>query len=111
MNSTEACAVSGNDDPRGKSRQGIAGLNKERFKSWPIEIEATKNSVDLVHPGVSDPLVLDDQAVVVHVQEKGLVVTTGCGHAGIVNIVRYAQKLTLRHGRNARWPYCKYAYV
>ena len=25
---------------------------------------------------------------------KGLVVLTGCGHAGIVNIVRYAQKLT-----------------
>src|SRR6516164_6590144 len=51
MNSTEACAVSGNDDPRGKSGQGIAGLNKERFKGWPIEMEATKNSVDLVHPG------------------------------------------------------------
>jgi len=31
---------------------------------------------------------------VVHVQDKGLVVMTGCGHAGIVNIVRYAQKLT-----------------
>jgi 7,8-dihydropterin-6-yl-methyl-4-(beta-D-ribofuranosyl)aminobenzene 5'-phosphate synthase len=43
---------------------------------------------------VSDALVLDDQAVVVHVQDKGLVVMTGCGHAGIVNIVRYAQKLT-----------------
>jgi 7,8-dihydropterin-6-yl-methyl-4-(beta-D-ribofuranosyl)aminobenzene 5'-phosphate synthase len=43
---------------------------------------------------VPDPLVLDDQAVVVHVQDKGLVVMTGCGHAGIVNIVRYAQKLT-----------------
>jgi 7,8-dihydropterin-6-yl-methyl-4-(beta-D-ribofuranosyl)aminobenzene 5'-phosphate synthase len=43
---------------------------------------------------VSDPLLLDDQAVVVHVQDKGLVVMTGCGHAGIVNIVRYAQKLT-----------------
>jgi 7,8-dihydropterin-6-yl-methyl-4-(beta-D-ribofuranosyl)aminobenzene 5'-phosphate synthase len=31
---------------------------------------------------------------VVHVQDKGLVVMTGCGHAGIVNIVRYAQKLS-----------------
>src|SRR6516165_10451916 len=50
MNSTEACTVSGNDDPRGKSGQGIAGLNKERFKVWPIEMEATKDSVDLVHP-------------------------------------------------------------
>jgi 7,8-dihydropterin-6-yl-methyl-4-(beta-D-ribofuranosyl)aminobenzene 5'-phosphate synthase len=41
-----------------------------------------------------DPLVLDDQALIAHVAAKGLVVLTGCGHAGIVNIVRYAQKLT-----------------
>jgi 7,8-dihydropterin-6-yl-methyl-4-(beta-D-ribofuranosyl)aminobenzene 5'-phosphate synthase len=41
-----------------------------------------------------DPLILDDQALIAHVRDKGLVVLTGCGHAGIVNIVRYAQKLT-----------------
>jgi len=41
-----------------------------------------------------DPLILDDQAAIVNVSGKGLVVVTGCGHAGIVNIVRYAQKLT-----------------
>lgn len=41
-----------------------------------------------------DPLILDDQALVVHVSGKGLVILTGCGHAGIVNIVRYAQRLT-----------------
>lgn len=41
-----------------------------------------------------DPLILDDQAAVLHVRGKGLAVMTGCGHAGIVNIVRYARKLT-----------------
>ena len=41
-----------------------------------------------------DPLVLDDQAVVVSVRDRGLVVFTGCGHAGIVNISRYALALT-----------------
>lgn len=41
-----------------------------------------------------DPLVLDDQALVVHVRGKGLVVVTGCGHAGAVNIVRHAVRLT-----------------
>jgi 7,8-dihydropterin-6-yl-methyl-4-(beta-D-ribofuranosyl)aminobenzene 5'-phosphate synthase len=40
-----------------------------------------------------DPLILDDQALIAHVAGKGLVVLTGCGHSGIVNIVRYAQKL------------------
>jgi len=41
-----------------------------------------------------DPLVIDDQALVVDVRGKGLLVVTGCGHAGAVNIVRHAQRLT-----------------
>jgi 7,8-dihydropterin-6-yl-methyl-4-(beta-D-ribofuranosyl)aminobenzene 5'-phosphate synthase len=41
-----------------------------------------------------DPLILDDQALIANVRGRGLVVVTGCGHAGIVNIVRYAQRLT-----------------
>jgi len=43
---------------------------------------------------VHDPLVVDDQALVVHVRDKGLVVLTGCGHAGAVNIARHALRLT-----------------
>jgi 7,8-dihydropterin-6-yl-methyl-4-(beta-D-ribofuranosyl)aminobenzene 5'-phosphate synthase len=41
-----------------------------------------------------DPLILDDQALVVDVAGRGLVVLSGCGHAGIVNTCRYAQRLT-----------------
>jgi 7,8-dihydropterin-6-yl-methyl-4-(beta-D-ribofuranosyl)aminobenzene 5'-phosphate synthase len=41
-----------------------------------------------------DPLILDDQALVVHVRGRGLVVITGCGHAGAVNIARHALRLT-----------------
>jgi 7,8-dihydropterin-6-yl-methyl-4-(beta-D-ribofuranosyl)aminobenzene 5'-phosphate synthase len=43
---------------------------------------------------VPDPLVKDDQAVVVDVRNKGLVVITGCGHAGIINTVNYAMQVT-----------------
>jgi 7,8-dihydropterin-6-yl-methyl-4-(beta-D-ribofuranosyl)aminobenzene 5'-phosphate synthase len=41
-----------------------------------------------------DPLTHDDQCAIVRVKDKGLVVISGCGHAGIVNTVRYAQALT-----------------
>jgi 7,8-dihydropterin-6-yl-methyl-4-(beta-D-ribofuranosyl)aminobenzene 5'-phosphate synthase len=41
-----------------------------------------------------DPMIFDDQALIANVTGKGLIVLTGCGHSGIVNIVRHAQKLT-----------------
>jgi 7,8-dihydropterin-6-yl-methyl-4-(beta-D-ribofuranosyl)aminobenzene 5'-phosphate synthase len=43
---------------------------------------------------VSDPLLLDEQALVFNVHGKGLVVVSGCAHAGIINTVRYAQQIT-----------------
>ncbi|GAC1598071.1 MAG: MBL fold metallo-hydrolase [Acidimicrobiales bacterium] len=41
-----------------------------------------------------DPLITDDQAIVVRVRGLGTVVLTGCGHAGAVNIARHAMRLT-----------------
>jgi len=41
-----------------------------------------------------DPLLFDDQALVAHVRNKGLVVITGCSHSGVINTVRYARKIT-----------------
>ena len=46
------------------------------------------------HDWRHDPLVIDDQALVIHLRDRGLVVVTGCGHAGAVNIVRHAARLT-----------------
>ena len=43
---------------------------------------------------VNDPAIKDDQAVIFNVKNKGLVVLTGCGHAGIVNTLDYAKELT-----------------
>ena len=36
----------------------------------------------------------EDQAIVIHIKDKGLVVLSGCAHAGILNTVRYAQEIS-----------------
>ena len=41
-----------------------------------------------------DPLIRDDQALVAHLRGRGLVVITGCGHAGLINTLRHARELT-----------------
>jgi 7,8-dihydropterin-6-yl-methyl-4-(beta-D-ribofuranosyl)aminobenzene 5'-phosphate synthase len=41
-----------------------------------------------------DPMIWDDQNLIVNVKEKGLVIVSGCSHAGAVNVVRNAQRLT-----------------
>jgi 7,8-dihydropterin-6-yl-methyl-4-(beta-D-ribofuranosyl)aminobenzene 5'-phosphate synthase len=43
---------------------------------------------------VVDDQMLDDISVVANVNGKGLVIVTGCSHAGIVNIARHAVELT-----------------
>jgi 7,8-dihydropterin-6-yl-methyl-4-(beta-D-ribofuranosyl)aminobenzene 5'-phosphate synthase len=41
-----------------------------------------------------DPWIHDDQAIVLNVKDKGLVVLTGCGHAGVVNTLKCAREMT-----------------
>ena len=40
-----------------------------------------------------DPWILDDRAIVIKVRRKGLVVLSGCAHAGIINTILYAQQI------------------
>lgn len=47
----------------------------------------------IVDGRISNDLVMDDISLVANVEGKGLVIITGCSHAGIVNIARYAMKL------------------
>ncbi len=41
-----------------------------------------------------DPWIWDDQNAIVNVRDRGLVVVSGCSHAGAVNVLRNAQRLT-----------------
>jgi 7,8-dihydropterin-6-yl-methyl-4-(beta-D-ribofuranosyl)aminobenzene 5'-phosphate synthase len=41
-----------------------------------------------------DTWVWDDQALVCHLKSKGLVILSSCSHAGAINIIRHAQRMT-----------------
>ena len=59
-------------------------------KGFPLQYKEAKNEIDLV----PDPLAKDDQALVMNTKRKGLVILTGCGHAVIINTIKYAKKAT-----------------
>jgi len=40
-----------------------------------------------------DPRIMDDRALVIKVKQKGLVLLSGCAHAGIINTALYAQEI------------------
>ncbi|MBE3558437.1 MAG: MBL fold metallo-hydrolase [Ktedonobacteraceae bacterium] len=50
--------------------------------------------VQTEHGWEPDVWVWDDQAVVCHVKDKGLIVLSSCSHAGAVNVLKHAQRLT-----------------
>jgi 7,8-dihydropterin-6-yl-methyl-4-(beta-D-ribofuranosyl)aminobenzene 5'-phosphate synthase len=41
-----------------------------------------------------DPMIWDDQALVVAVRNRGLVIVSGCSHAGAINVLLHAQRVT-----------------
>jgi 7,8-dihydropterin-6-yl-methyl-4-(beta-D-ribofuranosyl)aminobenzene 5'-phosphate synthase len=41
-----------------------------------------------------EPWIWDDRAIVFNVERKGLVVVSGCAHAGIINTISYAQRIS-----------------
>jgi 7,8-dihydropterin-6-yl-methyl-4-(beta-D-ribofuranosyl)aminobenzene 5'-phosphate synthase len=41
-----------------------------------------------------DPLIHDDQCAILNLRGRGLIVVTGCGHSGIVNVLLNARRIT-----------------
>ena len=69
--------VTGEVDRSTEFERGFAGHQAHRHGAWE-----------------PDPLILDDQALVASIRGHGLVVLTGCGHSGIINILRHVKRLT-----------------
>lgn len=67
---------------------GLAYLSGEVPRVSGFE-RGMRNHVSETAPGRwdDDPWIMDDQFLVTHVRDKGLLVFTGCGHAGVVNIL------------------------
>ena len=59
-------------------------------KGFPLQYKEGRDQNYLI----ADPLVKDDQALVMLLKTKGLVILTGCSHAGIINTINYATKAT-----------------
>ncbi|MBM3949221.1 MAG: MBL fold metallo-hydrolase [SAR202 cluster bacterium] len=57
-------------------------------KGFPIQQTRTASGWE------PDIWIWDDQAVVLHVRGKGLVILSGCSHSGSINVMRHAQKMT-----------------
>ena len=64
---------------------------------WPAPPSLKRDSSSIkpseIAPGNPPPGIVDDQCAINNVRDKGPVVITGCGHAGIINIRRNAQAI------------------
>jgi len=85
---------------------GVLSLTKDPLVIMPgimttgevkrqTEFEEVMTGLKTIENGmVVDDLMLDDISVIANVTNKGLVVITGCSHAGIINITNQAIELT-----------------
>ena len=73
---------------------GLVLVTGQIHRSTPFEQGFPLHYARLVDEWKQDPWIHDDQAIVMHVKDKGLVILTGCGHAGAINTIHHAQKLT-----------------
>ena len=73
---------------------GLVLVTGQIHRATPFEQGFPIHYARIADQWQQDPSIHDDQAVVLHVKDKGLVILTGCGHAGAINTIRYAQELT-----------------
>jgi len=72
----------------------LACITGEIPRKTTFEKGLTQNKIYDENSWKTDLLVLDDRALVINIKDKGLVIISGCAHAGIINTIRYAQQIT-----------------
>lgn len=71
----------------------LACITGEIPRTVSFEKGLTNNRIYSDNCWQPDPLILDDRALVFNVKGKGLVIISGCAHAGIINTIKYAQQI------------------
>ena len=66
------------------------------FEAPPTRIDTPNALIQLVDGEMRPDAVHDDQALVILLGSDGIIVLTGCSHAGVINTVRYAMEVTGR---------------
>ncbi len=89
-----------------KEAGGQLFLAKDTFEIMPGvfstgEVENTTDfethgigAYNLVNGILEEDHMIDDLSIIVNVKNKGLVIISGCSHAGIINIIKHARKIT-----------------
>ncbi|MBC7131229.1 MBL fold metallo-hydrolase, partial [Candidatus Bathyarchaeota archaeon] len=72
---------------------GLALVTGEIPRKTSFEKGYLKHRVFVDGKWLPDPWIWDDRALIIKLR-KGLVIISGCAHAGIINTIRYAQQLT-----------------
>ena len=74
--------------------QDLACVTGEIPRTVDFEKGFTQNRIHRDGMWQSDPLILDERALVFNLKGKGLVIISGCAHAGIINTIHYVQQIT-----------------
>jgi len=72
---------------------GMILVNGEVERTTPFE-QGMPNAVMEKQGDLEKDPISDDQALVMRLSDKGLVVVSGCAYSGIINTISYCQKLT-----------------
>jgi 7,8-dihydropterin-6-yl-methyl-4-(beta-D-ribofuranosyl)aminobenzene 5'-phosphate synthase len=72
---------------------GMVCITGEIPRKTSFETGYTRHRAFVSGAWQPDPRIMDERAVAINIRGKGLVVLSGCAHAGIINTVTYAQQI------------------